>query len=173
MGLAEQWHQERKARIARLWAGRPVEIKSVDAPAPVPVISVIRIGVEEGYAYGLLGPHEQTVGLPLSDILESVARKHGLSVLDVKAYCRTHRAINARLEFCYRAMTETDASTPAIGHFLNKRDHTTIISGAASHACKHGLPYPRGADYSNFIEKRRRSHAKYNEKARLKRQSAE
>lgn len=80
---------------------------------------------------------------PLRMLLEEVAAKHGLTRADLKSVRRPKKITDARLEFYYRAATETSQSMPAIGNVVNK-DHTTVIIGCRRYAVKHDLPMPRG-----------------------------
>lgn len=79
----------------------------------------------------------------LAIIIEEVAAKHNLAVLDLYRDCRAIPLVNARHEAFYRAATETTIPYAAIGRFLN-RDHTSVLHGIRRH-CKHnGLNLPRG-----------------------------
>lgn len=78
----------------------------------------------------------------LQELIQKVAEKYGVSVEDIKSARRTHAIMKPRLEFYYRARTETFHSYPTIGRFCGNRDHTTVLSGAIKHAKTHGVSLP-------------------------------
>lgn len=80
--------------------------------------------------------------ISLFKIMEEVADKYGVSVDDIKSNRRSHVIVNPRLEFYYRARTETLCSYPEIGRFCGGRDHSTVISGAIKYAKNNGKDLP-------------------------------
>ena len=63
----------------------------------------------------------------LPRIMDEVAKKHGISVTDIKSARRSAPIVRARQEFFYRARHETMKSYPAIAQFCGGRDHTSGI----------------------------------------------
>ncbi len=87
--------------------------------------------------------------ISLEEILRSTAMKHHLRRVELLSRSRTAAVATARSEFFYRALSETLVSSVKVGRKV-KRDHTTVLYGAARHAAKHGLPIPRGAVSSRY-----------------------
>ena len=79
----------------------------------------------------------------LRDILAEVAKKHGLTVWDLRTKSRTARLVTARAEFYFRALSETDKSCNTIGYYCQS-NHYGVLYGSAKHAVVHDLPLPRG-----------------------------
>ena len=92
----------------------------------------------EGRSAALLDPDR-----PLINILNEVAERNGLSLVNMFARSRTAQIVNARHEYFFMAMNETTASSIQIGKACGK-DHSTVLYGAIKHAFKHQLPVPRG-----------------------------
>jgi len=66
-------------------------------------------------------------------ILEQVALKHGVSVIDIQSHRRDKPAYVARQEAAWRMRRETQLTTSQIGHRLGGRDHTTVIHAIRRH----------------------------------------
>lgn len=77
-------------------------------------------------------------------IVDEVAKKHGLTMNDMRCRGQNKALVLARHEAMYRAAVETLASLPQIGKALGGRDHTTVIKGILRHALRNGLTPPRG-----------------------------
>ena len=82
----------------------------------------------------------------LAHLIKEVAEKYGVTVDDIRSARRTRAIMQPRLEFYYRARTETPYSYPEIGKFCGNRDHTTILTGARRHAKRTGKALPEN-DY--------------------------
>jgi hypothetical protein len=67
-------------------------------------------------------------------ILSEVAKKHGVSVDDIKGKSRKPYISNARFEAAYRLRREVGFSFNRIGIILGRRDHSTIIHAVRTHA---------------------------------------
>lgn len=63
------------------------------------------------------------------DIIESAARKHGISADQIVGPSRLAYMMIARFEVYYRLREEAHLSFPAIGRALGGRDHTSALSG--------------------------------------------
>lgn len=74
------------------------------------------------------------------EIVAEVCAARGVTPHDVAGPWRFRPVTLARQEICYRLRKETTWSFPQIGHYLGKRDHTTVLHGYRTHAKKHGLP---------------------------------
>ncbi len=92
---------------------RPIAL----APDPIPLYRTIEV----------LKPFE------LHSIAEQVRIKHNLTPLDWKSRRRFEHLVFARQEYFWRAINETDRSTPAIGRAIGGYDHSTVIKGAEAH----------------------------------------
>ncbi len=69
----------------------------------------------------------------MAEIVEAVARKHGVTVKQLKGSGRARWIAHPRQEAMARMKTEAGKSTTAIGIFLGNRDHTTVIYGIRQH----------------------------------------
>lgn len=98
-------------------------------------------GCVKGYRFGELTEKGERIPR-LKDIMEEVAEKHGIGVLDVKSKRRSSHLVKARQEFFYRARMETMQSLPAIAAFCGGRDHTTALHGVKKHALVNNKPLP-------------------------------
>lgn len=65
----------------------------------------------------------------LKAILKECAEKHGVSINEMISSRRFKNIVAARMEFYYRAKTETSASLPEIGRSCGGKDHTTVLHG--------------------------------------------
>lgn len=111
----DRWRQkDAEARKAAIERRRERLVAKID----------IRMGTEP------VEPRRPTV----AEILDDVALKHNVSVLDIKSHRRTQPIILARHEAMWRACMETNLSLPVIGRIIGGRDHTTIIHGRNQHA---------------------------------------
>ena len=80
----------------------------------------------------------------LSQFLYEIAVKHLVSEGDIRGERRHRHIMDVRLEFLYRAYSETNRSLPVIGRFLGDRDHSTMLSGIRCYAALHDLPVLSG-----------------------------
>lgn len=71
--------------------------------------------------------------LTMREIIDEVAIKHGLSVLDIISERRERHVVIARHEAMWRCKNETIFSFPRIGKVLGGRDHSTVIHGVKMH----------------------------------------
>lgn len=62
------------------------------------------------------------------EILEEVAKWHGLSVAEVVGPSRTAVLMRARIHAAKRLRRETSLTLKAIGLLLGRRDHSTILN---------------------------------------------
>jgi len=69
----------------------------------------------------------------MSEIIADVAHRGGVKVADIKGASTARRVAEPRQEFYSLALREGFASTQ-IGAFCGRRDHSTVLSGAAQHA---------------------------------------
>ncbi len=76
----------------------------------------------------------------VADILEAVARHHGLSKNMLRSERRMRQVSYARHEVSYWAARLSTLSLPSIGNHMGGRDHTTVLYGIRSHAERNGLP---------------------------------
>jgi hypothetical protein len=74
----------------------------------------------------------------MHEILNEVAGKHRVTVVDLRSDRKGGRIGPARMEAYFRCATETFHSYPAIGRFF-RRDHTAVLYGARRHAKRNGL----------------------------------
>lgn len=116
----------RKARIERerleALVSAPVEVKAELPKLPPPFI----------------------IPGSVAAIVDEVAKKHGLTMTDLRCKGQNKPLVLARHEAMFRAASETLASLPQIGRSLGGRDHTTVINGILRHAQRNGLTPPRG-----------------------------
>lgn len=80
---------------------------------------------------------------PLHQIMDEVCAKHGVTIADLRSLRRWAPLREAKGEFYYRAVAETNCSFPEIARVL-KKDHTTVMGGAQSYARRNNIPLPRG-----------------------------
>ena len=67
-------------------------------------------------------------GVPLESILLDVARRSGVSMVEIMSNRRIAHVAQARQLFMWMAHREHGYSLPVIGSFLD-RDHTTVLHG--------------------------------------------
>ena len=67
----------------------------------------------------------ETAGL-MQAIIDPIVERHGVRLEDVRGRSRKGYLVLPRSEAC-RALREYGFPTPAIGHFMGYRDHTTIL----------------------------------------------
>lgn len=79
----------------------------------------------------------------LADIAAEVAGRHGISVTDLRGPNRRRALSWPRQDFMARALETGRFSLNQIGRFLGGRHHTTVLSGARSHAKRIALYYPK------------------------------
>lgn len=90
--------------------------------------------------YKLVHDADEPVVGRAKSILQEVALKHDLTLLQLKAHRRHRRIIHARQEAMYRLYDETCMSLPRIAKFVGGFDHTTVLHGCRAHARRTGLP---------------------------------
>lgn len=78
----------------------------------------------------------------LDDLIKDVAKRYGVSVMDIKSQRRGRAISEPRKEFFYQARMKTLRSYPEIGRFCGDRDHTTVYCGAKDYAKRHNLKLP-------------------------------
>lgn len=103
--------------------------------------------MSEGRDY-LLKP----TGRPIHAIAIEVCEKHGVTLAELQSPLRFKPIVRARWELMARAYSETGASFPVIGRFLN-RDHTTVMHGVLKHRAamnETGISY-RAAAYPHAV----------------------
>jgi chromosomal replication initiation ATPase DnaA len=71
---------------------------------------------------------------PVSRIMEEVARKHGLTIEDLKKRTTSPRYAWPRQEVMYRCVTETKAPYRTIAAALGLKDHKSVVVGVPLHA---------------------------------------
>jgi len=84
-----------------------------------------------------LTPLPETMPLWRRIVIE-VARKHGLTFVQLAGQQRFRKIVAARHECFWRLHNETTMSLPAIGRRLN-RDHTTVLHGIKQHEKRGGF----------------------------------
>ena len=67
-------------------------------------------------------------------ILHRVAKKHGVTVADIRSPSRRPFLVRARQEAAYEIRTQRKLSLPQIAVLLGGRDHTTVLYGIKRHA---------------------------------------
>lgn len=97
--------------------------------ADLPPVVVSQFGME--FSYAPIPPRPS-----MQSICEEVARKHGVSIDELRSHRRHKEVIAARHEAMWRCRHETLASLPMIGRALGGRDHTTILNGVRKHAAR-------------------------------------
>jgi hypothetical protein len=88
--------------------------------------------IEEVDEFGNIVVHE-AFALPWKRIAIDVARKHGVSFLDLISPRRSQTIVVARHECFWRCRNETTMSLPQIGKRFGGRDHTTVLHGVKKH----------------------------------------
>ncbi len=79
-------------------------------------------------------PEDDLGDLPtIRDIIRQVAKKHGITVVDILSERRARRFAWARQEVYWRASKETLASLPLIARATRRADHTTVLHGIRAH----------------------------------------
>lgn len=71
----------------------------------------------------------------IKEIVEEVAEKSGVTVLDILSHRRSQKVIHARHEVFWLARGRTKASLPQIGRVLGF-DHTTVLHGIRCHEAR-------------------------------------
>jgi hypothetical protein len=121
MSLAEQWHAERKARLARM-APKVVE------PAKVaPVYQAHDAGWGSMWHHDLVTMRPRVREVSIKEIQVVVAQHFGVRVKDIIANRRQPDIVRPRHVAMYLARMLTLRSMAEIGNRFGGRDHTTII----------------------------------------------
>ena len=92
-------------------------------------------------------PENRSSPAILRRILREVAIAHNLRPEHLTGPRRDWKHVRARFEFCYRAVTETAASSMQIGDVL-QRHHTCVLYGVIRHCRMHDLEIPRGSTFT-------------------------
>ena len=72
-------------------------------------------------------------------IVEEVAIKYGVTLIEMLSMRTPHKLGKARREAYYRCREETLLSFPQIGKHFGNRCHTTILQGAQQYKAEMGL----------------------------------
>lgn len=80
---------------------------------------------------GSVAPRDERPG---ATVLREVARKHDVTVSDLKGRARKKEFCMARHEAAFRLITECGYSYPQAGRLLGGRDHTTALHSARTFA---------------------------------------
>jgi hypothetical protein len=67
------------------------------------------------------------IRIPAAFIIQCVAERHGVSVVDIKSLRRTRIVIAPRQEYCWLVGKMTELSYVQVGKTLSNRDHTTAL----------------------------------------------
>ncbi len=70
---------------------------------------------------------------PAQTIIHQAARKHSVTVAEMKGAGRYRNIVRARQEAMYRIRMELGYSFPQIAKMLNRSDHTTVMHGFKAH----------------------------------------
>jgi chromosomal replication initiation ATPase DnaA len=71
---------------------------------------------------------------PSDEIIYYVAKKHKVSVADLRGPCRKVKFVKARQEAAYEIRMKRGLTLPQIATILGNRDHTSILHGIRQHA---------------------------------------
>lgn len=86
------------------------------------------------------------------EIIQNMARKHGLSIEAILSHRRQKHIVAARHEAIYLISEETDMSLPQIGRIMGDRDHTTILHAIRKWRATHPEPLAdEGVDYGRAV----------------------
>jgi len=72
--------------------------------------------------------HPMTLDRRVKLILKSIAKVHGVKVVEVKSGLRNRHIVFARHHACYRLHDKLQISLPHIGRIMGDRDHTTALN---------------------------------------------
>lgn len=111
-------------RRARLLNAKPI------AKPPLLVRQIPQQPEPVGAPAEMPEPTVDAFGAPLSPariIINQVAKKHGVTVADIRSPRRDKKTVRARHEAAYRMRHETEMSLPMIGKAIGDRDHTTVL----------------------------------------------
>ena len=163
--------QNYKDARARLFAPRP---KVAATPVAAPRLVVVQPPpppetARPAYLYAYpIGPKFPKSRMSVTEILEEVALKHGISVDTILQKSRKQELAHARQEAMYTMALRTNLSYPAMGSFLGGMDHTTVLHGIKAHCNRNGLEHPRVPQLRNDpaarIKYRARIHELYEAK---------
>jgi chromosomal replication initiation ATPase DnaA len=78
---------------------------------------------------------EPNFSSPSEEIIYRTARKHRVSVADIKSASRKYLVVSARNEAAYEIRMQRGLSLPQIGALFH-RDHSTIYHGINRHAAR-------------------------------------
>lgn len=120
----------------------PLVVRIEQVPAAAPVPSEVR------------SPPVVPIKVKLAEMLEEIADKHGVTVMDLESDSRNIELVQARHEYFYEALTRTAHGCKAIGRVCGDRDHSTVLYGAARYAHQHKLPPPRGKQMTESQKRR-------------------
>lgn len=128
MSLVDTYHQEHKARLARMM------------PKPKPKLVVVKIEDKTPVAVAIqvteIKPQPQAEEKPvkktrvmIKTIKEEVAAFYGFTVLELESHRRHVKPTFARQVAMYLSSIMTHKSMPDIGTYFGGRDHTTVLHG--------------------------------------------
>lgn len=141
MSLAEQYHADHKARLARMGnAPKPfvpptpaVGLADLDHKFRAMAISMAKLQSEVARLQLILVKDQSlavTSAYPsMGRIKAIVALHYGISVEDLNSMRRSYHVCRPRQIAMYLAKSLTPRSFPQIAHELGGRDHTTVIHG--------------------------------------------
>jgi hypothetical protein len=126
MSLVEQWHAERKARLARMAPKvvEPVKVEPVKVP---PVYQAHDAGWESMWHHDLVTMRPRIRDVSIKEIQSAVALEFRVRVKDILASRRQADIILPRHVAMYLARMLTLRSMSEIGNRFGGRDHTTIM----------------------------------------------
>jgi hypothetical protein len=123
MSLVEQWHAERKARLARMSPAPKV----VEPVKVAPVYQAHDAGWDSMWHHDLVTMRPRVLDVSIKEIQRVVAQHFGVRVKDIIASRRQADIIRPRHVAMYLARMLTLRSMSEIGNRFGGRDHTTIM----------------------------------------------
>ncbi len=128
MGLAEELHAARKARLARLSPSPRMPVRIAWHPVVQPDPHPAEAGWENMWFYDLVSSRARPPSkISVRDIQIAVAEHYCVDVSDILSHRRTRDIATPRHVAMYLTKKLTHRSLPEIGRLFGRRDHTTII----------------------------------------------
>jgi hypothetical protein len=128
MSWVEQWHAERKARLARMSPPKVVEPSvKVESVNVAPVYQAHDAGWDSMWHHDLVTMRPRVRDVSIKDIQSAVALEFRVRVKDILANRRQADIILPRHVAMYLAKMLTPRSLTEIGNRFGGRDHTTIM----------------------------------------------
>lgn len=109
---------------------RPKPITPKPKPLPELVESIPEATVDEMVTQIMSGAERRVL---IKDIASAVAKKHGISLIQLRGHSRAHYICMARFEAWWLCREFLACSLPQLGYFFGRRDHTTILHGIRRH----------------------------------------